>query len=226
VRMILHLAVPFALQATARHGWPRGRSAVLAAYDAATMLIASSAAGRGTPMTPPPRRPLPGGVVRVVCGGVVGAALPCVVRRALRTSSGGAAAPRALRALRAAPPVVVPAVRTALVAAAEEAIWRSPLRWTDHGRRGAAAAVGTSVAGFALLHLPVGGPHALPYTALVGAVASAFALGWGTPPAVAFHVAHNLVFLRRAPGGPARSARTTAAEERVRVVEIPSEATW
>lgn len=241
MRMILHLALPFALRATAERGWPRGRSAALAAYDVATVLIASPRAARRLPTTPSPRRPKRIGVARVVCGGIAGGAMPSVVRAAVRTSPGATGSSKRIDGLerrggatarwtsRAAPSGVVPAMRTALVAAAEEAIWRAPIRSGDHVRLGTLAAAGASVAGFALLHLPVGGPRALPYTALFGAVASAFALSWGTPSAVAFHVAHNLVLRRGAPGGSARSARSTRATaeaERAPVAEIPSEATW
>ncbi|GAA2834850.1 CPBP family glutamic-type intramembrane protease [Crossiella cryophila] len=103
--------------------------------------------------------------------------------------------------------------RLTLCAAAEELLWRAgaPELLTRFGLP-APAATGLALAGFALLHLPGGGPRRLPYHLASGAVFTAAAATGGLAAAIACHLTHNLTLATAVPRRPpAPAARALPA---------------
>ncbi|MCK2243128.1 MULTISPECIES: type II CAAX prenyl endopeptidase Rce1 family protein [unclassified Crossiella] len=104
-------------------------------------------------------------------------------------------------------------LRLTLCAAAEELLWRAgaPELLTRFGLP-APAATGLALVGFALLHLPGGGPRRLPYHLVAGAVFTAAAATGGLAAAIACHLAHNLTLATAGPRRPpAPAARALPA---------------
>ncbi|WP_017608822.1 CPBP family glutamic-type intramembrane protease [Nocardiopsis xinjiangensis] len=194
---LMHLAVPWVL----RYPPPLGTAVRFAGqrpeglYTVATVALGSVAllaAGSG-----PPGLVTAWTHLACVVAVVLGCAFPLVM-------GGLVSRPRRFVRLPRRP------VWTGLCTASEEALWRlAALGGLVHAGTPVLLAAMSTMAGFALLHVPRNGWRVIPYQLLLGAALTGLALLGGVLAAALFHYVHNLVMSatarvsrRRAPAAP------------------------